>query len=309
MRRLVPSMSVDRLARHALVPRELRADGLRESIRLLEQVSPAPRADHERPVFVLAAGWRSGSTLVQRLLCSDPALLVWGEPFGEWVPVPRLAATLAGVHRYHHADQELGRVRGELKTAWIASLSPGLAPLHAAHRSFFDHVLARPAREAGYGRWGAKWVTVPGEHALYLRWLYPDARFVFVVRGLRSAYRSFTGRGWALTDAVRYGWRMSGVARFAAMWRHLAGSFVRTAGDLDCALVVRYEDVIAAPAPVIAALAQHTGLSPDDSALRVRLGSTRDKRRLSLWESAVIRLFEGELPQQLERLASRRPRE
>src|SRR5260370_858511 len=34
----------------------------------------------EAPVFVLAAGWRSGSTLLQRLLM--PACFIWGEPFG-----------------------------------------------------------------------------------------------------------------------------------------------------------------------------------------------------------------------------------
>ena len=33
------------------------------------------------PVFLLAAGWRSGSTLVQRLLASSGELLMWGEPY------------------------------------------------------------------------------------------------------------------------------------------------------------------------------------------------------------------------------------
>jgi len=34
----------------------------------------------ECPVFVLAAGWRSGSTLLQRMLM--PECFIWGEPYG-----------------------------------------------------------------------------------------------------------------------------------------------------------------------------------------------------------------------------------
>lgn len=36
----------------------------------------------DRPVFVLASAWRSGSTLVQRVLSSGPELFVWGESHG-----------------------------------------------------------------------------------------------------------------------------------------------------------------------------------------------------------------------------------
>ena len=36
-----------------------------------------------RPLLVLAAGQRCGSTLVQRLLCSHPRVRVWGEHVGQ----------------------------------------------------------------------------------------------------------------------------------------------------------------------------------------------------------------------------------
>jgi hypothetical protein len=32
----------------------------------------------DQPIFVCAVGWRSGSTLLQRLLMTDPSVLVWG---------------------------------------------------------------------------------------------------------------------------------------------------------------------------------------------------------------------------------------
>ena len=44
-----------------------------------------------KPVFALASIWRSGSTLLQRLLCSDPEIILWGEPYGDAGILPGLA--------------------------------------------------------------------------------------------------------------------------------------------------------------------------------------------------------------------------
>ena len=49
----------------------------------------------EEPVFVLAAGWRSGSTLVQRALMSQ--CQIWGEPLGHAGLIERLADPLRTV--------------------------------------------------------------------------------------------------------------------------------------------------------------------------------------------------------------------
>src|SRR5262245_32576620 len=57
---------------------------LREAIRFLES-QPGNRFDENEdgaaPIFLLSSGWRSGSTLVQRLINSDSSVLMWGEPF------------------------------------------------------------------------------------------------------------------------------------------------------------------------------------------------------------------------------------
>src|SRR3954454_6805561 len=51
----------------------------------------------EEPVFVLAAGWRSGSTLLQRALLSH--CFVWGEPFGHAGLLERMADPLRTVNK------------------------------------------------------------------------------------------------------------------------------------------------------------------------------------------------------------------
>ena len=49
------------------------------------------RDSNAQPIFIFAAIWRSGSTLLQRLLCSDPSLILWGEPYTDTDLLPRLA--------------------------------------------------------------------------------------------------------------------------------------------------------------------------------------------------------------------------
>lgn len=156
----------------------------------------------------MSAGWRSGSTLVQRLLCSDPNTLIWGEPFGEAVPVPRLAAMIEAFvkkapNRAADAYDEVTRnATAPLCDLWIPNLNPGFAALRRAHRAFFDTLLMAPARARGYRRWGAKWVRLSAHHARYLKWLYPRAKFVFLVRDPLDAWRSYKGRRWYTVNPI-----------------------------------------------------------------------------------------------------------
>src|SRR5262245_61056868 len=54
---------------------------LAKSLQTIQRRWPGIRAAAlEEPVFVFAACWRSGSTLLQRMLLKN--CLVWGEPYG-----------------------------------------------------------------------------------------------------------------------------------------------------------------------------------------------------------------------------------
>ncbi|MDA1050975.1 MAG: hypothetical protein O3C40_10910 [Planctomycetota bacterium] len=64
----------------------------------------------ERPVFVLAAGWRSGSTLLQRMLM--PECFIWGEPYGHSGMLQSLADPLRCItedwpepHFFYHGER------------------------------------------------------------------------------------------------------------------------------------------------------------------------------------------------------------
>ena len=68
---------------------------LDEAVRLIQKCWPrivSPSQDE--PVFLFAAGWRSGSTMLRMLLRN---CLVWGEPYGSSGLIERLSQPL---HRF-----------------------------------------------------------------------------------------------------------------------------------------------------------------------------------------------------------------
>src|SRR5215469_12280491 len=108
------------------------------------------RKDMEAPVFLLSTGWRAGSTLLQRILVTDPHLVLWGEPLGEMALVSRLAEMVSnsinplklGVWE-NQADVTLSA----LATSWIANLYPSTGHFREALRGLFDQWLGKPARD------------------------------------------------------------------------------------------------------------------------------------------------------------------
>ena len=103
----------------------------------------------EEPVFVFAAGWRSGSTLLQRALM--PPCFIWGEPFGHADLIDSLADHLRCFtdvwpepHFFHQGEKP-----DVLARQFIANLYPGIGHLLAAHQDFLLTLFAKPARETG----------------------------------------------------------------------------------------------------------------------------------------------------------------
>src|SRR2546423_11958321 len=92
----------------------------------------------DEPVFVLAAGWRSGSTLLQRALLSHA--LVWGEPLGHAGLIERLSDPLRAVNeRWPEAHFVYrGQPIDKLAEKFVANLYPPPHYLIKAHLAWFD---------------------------------------------------------------------------------------------------------------------------------------------------------------------------
>lgn len=245
--------------------------GVKKGIQALMAVGSETVADDDQsPIFLLSAGWRSGSTLLQRLVMSDKRVLIWGEPYDECGLIQALAeASKAFRPGWPRADYYYdGRPIGQLSGGWIANLFPTLEDWRDAHRSLFQALFARPARAAGAEIWGIKEVRLTAEHCYYLRWLYPNAKFVFLYRHPLDAYRSYCryGRSWydIYPDKPIFT-----PASFGRHWRKLMEGYLHESEQLG-ALLVRYEDLISSSS-LVDELAAHLGIGIDHGILRLKV--------------------------------------
>lgn len=211
----------------------------------------------EAPVFLLAAGWRSGSTLLQRVLMSTGELMIWGEPFARSGVTQTLLSQLrAFTDEWPPPDYFIDHFGDDLESQWIANSYPPPERLIAAHRAFFTELLAAPARARGHARWGLKEVRLGGAHALYLKQLFPEARFVFLIRDPYAGFASF--RHYIKSDFLAWpDLPVHSAADFGRLWRSLVSDFERVCPMVD-GLWLRYEDYLADPA-LHRALCRHVG--------------------------------------------------
>lgn len=201
-----------------------------------------------RPIFVLASGWRSGSTLLQRMLTSDRTL-IWGEPYHLGGAIQSIIDLWAPFSESwpdarHIVDPDKSEpIR---PSDWLANLYPPVSDIIHGQRAFLERAFAEPAHRMGYDEWGIKEVRIGGGGASVLRYLFPNARIVFLVRNPYDAYLSYrtllqrrSVEGWY------FHWpegRVTGAAEFGAIWHRLASSHAKYRFRAE-ALQVRYEDL------------------------------------------------------------------
>jgi hypothetical protein len=203
-------------------------------------LEPLPGAG--QPIFLLAAGWRSGSTLLQRLVTSSGEALIWGEPYGRAGVVPALVRATTAFQPDWPPLAAIADERpfdgAELRDNWIANFYPEPRSFRAAMRALLDELLMAPAKRRAFARFGFKEVRLSAVDAAWLEWLYPDSRFVFLTRNPWDAWSSMKGGTWY--------WRwpdqaVTNATAFARLWTSLSTTFRGWQGENG--LLLRYEDL------------------------------------------------------------------
>lgn len=226
-------------------PELLHADKISSSIGHLKSrwSVQGDSSDIEEPVFLFSAGWRSGSTLLQRLILSSGEVALWGEPLGNSGVIARLCHSLTVVtntwppESYLAGNQDFDGPENK----WVANLTPSIEHLRNAHREFLLHWLMVPARDNWKKkRWGLKEVRLTVHHAIYLKWLFPRAKFVFMYRHPYDAYRSWKGNRWR--DCWPSYYRLSPIS-FSRHWRLLVDGYIEHSDKVE-AMVIKFEDLI-----------------------------------------------------------------
>jgi hypothetical protein len=129
---------------------------------------------------------------------------------------------------------------GELPGRWVGNLYPPVPALVDAHRAFWLTLFASPARARGAVRWGFKETRLGMDHARYLRFLFPDARFLFLVRDPLAAWESYRTWGDWYDDWPHM---IATPRQFGRMWARLAADFLHGHAEVGGRLL-RYEDLV-----------------------------------------------------------------
>jgi hypothetical protein len=200
------------------------------------------------PIFLFSAGWRSGSTLLQRMLTATEAVLIWGEAGGALDnfsdAMERYAQMLGHGNKMFrhgpggHGDDQFQEFRQSGKDGvhkWVACLNPPMTVFEEAMRALFERVYELPARELGYANWGIKEVQSGLETARFLHRLYPEAKFVFLVRNPVDCLISIKRRNW-----LGHHGNAEPLAYYTRHWARLAGEFRQA----EFGFRVRYEDLL-----------------------------------------------------------------
>lgn len=246
-------------------------------------------AEQETPIFLLSTCWRSGSTLLQRILVTEPRLLLWGEPLGEMALVSRIAEMVSGSINPVLLEQWASQAdtgSHELAKSWIANLYPSAKDFRTALRGLFDQWLAKPARERGFARWGFKEVRLGATEASLLHWLYPNAKFVLIYRHPYDCYRSLADSLWNIY--YRYpDMPIDSAASFAHLWNRLARSWSQLPEGFPC-FRIKYEDLVTGKVD-FRKLESWLGIEiKENVALSASIGKTAKRNSLTWYERMII---------------------
>ena len=241
----------------------------------------------ENPVFILSAGWRTGSTLLQRMLVADGQIMIWGEPFAHSGIIQKMADQFRAFTNQwpnsNHLKEELSEIDSD---SWIANISPSVNQLRDSHRLFFDHLFGEPARRNNKKLWGIKEVRWNSQHASYLKWLFPEARFLWLVRNPFDAWSSYKQRGpWFFEWPDK---PISSVSDFAAIWDKLTRDFYSNYNKIG-GILLKYEDLESNTGQMSEYLNRPVK-PPKNLTIQKGHAITHGTAELSVYERSVIRI-------------------
>jgi hypothetical protein len=234
----------------------------------------------DEPVFILSAGWRSGSTLLQRLLSSSDSLLLWGEPYDRSNIIQNLASTITPFDenwppRKYIANSETFE---QDANQWIANFYPSEARLLDAHRQFVSILFAPNKLDNSGKRWGIKEVRYGLKEAIFLKALYPRAKIIFLQRDLDEAYFSYKNFSQHMNWYARWPYRSVFTPyAFAKHRSRLISEFSRAQKITD-GLIVQYKDLTTSE-DVLKKLETYCNLSINRDVLKNKVGSALEPRK------------------------------
>jgi hypothetical protein len=225
------------------------------------------------PVIITSPLPRSGTTLLQRLLCSAPNTLIYGERAAQELEF------FLNIHAYkmqeHAARREPNRrllssvLQGEVND-WILDLTPDTdGYLRALQQAAFAGIAyCRDfARVHDRPVWGFKYPAWSPVVLRILRRMLPRTRLLFITRDILPALRSAKAQHMIDTPQQLH--------ELCQGWLSSLSYLAELAHDVSV-MTVRYEDLVGQPEETLAAIATFSGAQQmDRSILEHRINTWR----------------------------------
>lgn len=203
----------------------------------------------EKPIFIFSSSWRSGSTLLQRYVTASGEALIWGETVDALGSLRDAMAcweqtSAESSRRFAHGTGGDGEqayrkfittTKSDHAQQWIANLTPPYAEVVSSMRTMLIELYGKRAEVLGYPRFGIKETRCDLNTARFLQMLFPDAKFIFLVRNPLAAILSIKRRNWFERPAG-----YATLHYYAKHWMVRSAQF-REAGF---GMALRYEDFI-----------------------------------------------------------------
>lgn len=251
-------------------------------------ILPPEVASDLDPLVVTSPTIRSGTTLLQRLLCSSRDALVYGEECGKDLEL-MLQIYASKVMAYRHSRPRLSAilrsVSGGEVNQWIADLMPdvdgyvgafGRASLAGlAYCRDYAAALGRPV-------WGIKYPGWPPHVIGLIRQAMPKSRFIIIYRDVADCLRSAKARGSVGSEQA--------ARQFCGDWKNNL-SFMLAMRDDPSVLLLKYAELVTKPESVIEAIAGFTGaldIRPETLSHRINAGGGRTTNQPDYIEPAAL---------------------
>jgi hypothetical protein len=213
------------------------------------------------PLIITSPTPRCGTTLLQRLLCSSPRALIYGEKCAiDLELLLNIYTFKTQEYNYGRAGygQELQKVlRGEVND-WILELMPDIdGYLAVLQKSALAGIAycRDYALQAGRPVWGFKHPAWSPVTIRLIRNFVPGARFIFILRDLGACLKS--------AKAQRLVVREPEMRDFCQKWAE-GVACANSMRDDKAILVLNYEDLVNQPEDTLASLARFSGLQDMD---------------------------------------------
>jgi hypothetical protein len=209
------------------------------------------------PLIVTSPTPRSGTTLLQRLLCSSRSTLIYGEKCAQDLEFfLNIYAFKAQEYNYQRerTRRNLQRVlQGEVND-WLQDLMPETDGYLAAMRkaAFAGITYCRDfARSAGRPIWGFKYPGWGAGTIQLLRAVMPQARFLFIIRDLGACLKSAKAQQLVIT--------LSDAQEFCQKWADNV-AFCNSLQGSRSMLIVNYAALVEKPWEVVQEIAEFSGI-------------------------------------------------